>query len=76
MPERRYVKLSYDMLVYYDRLGYKNWVTDVRLNLYTNGFGYLWEAQKNFNRKYFLSEYEQRLKGPICTIMETKMFRI
>ena len=29
MPEHRYVKLSYDMLVYYDRLGYKNWVNNV-----------------------------------------------
>ena len=62
VPGHRYVRLSYDMLVYYDRLRYKNWMTDVRLNLYTNGFGYIWETQRNFNHKLFLSEYEQRLK--------------
>lgn len=62
MPGHRYVKLCYDMLVYYDTIGHKNWVSDVKLNLYSNGFGYIWESQDNFDHKLFILEYEQRLK--------------
>ena len=34
LPKSRYVKLCYNMLLYYDKLGYCNWVTLVRTNLY------------------------------------------
>jgi len=50
------------MLMHYDRLGYTNWVTYLRTNLYENGFGYIWESQYVPNHHLFLSEYIQRLK--------------
>ena len=58
----RFIKLSYDMLKMYDDLGYVNWVTEIRLNLYKNGFGYIWEAQSVTDKKSFLSKYTQRLR--------------
>ena len=60
--ENRYIKLCYNMLLYYDRLGYRNWVTEVRNNLYRNGFGYIWEAQFVENQQLFINAYVQRLK--------------
>jgi hypothetical protein len=62
LPRDRYTRLCYEMLMYYDSIGYKNWVTDIRLNLYKNGFGYVWEAQVVANPKLFIVQYEQRLK--------------
>ena len=62
LPMNRYTRLCYDMLKLYDTLGYTNWVTSVRTNLYTNGFGYIWENQTEINDKLFLFEYVQRLK--------------
>jgi len=50
------------MLMYYDSLGYCNWVTDVRNALYSNGFGYVWEAQAVVNEKLFLECYVRELK--------------
>jgi hypothetical protein len=50
------------MLVYFDNLGYHNWASDVRQNLYENGFGYVWEAQNVVNPKMFLIQYVQKLK--------------
>ena len=61
MPTDRYVRLCYEMLRHYDRLGYKNWVTDLRHNLYNNGFGYVWEAQGVASSTLFVYEYIQRL---------------
>ena len=58
----RFIKLSYEMLKTYDDLGYFNWATQIRLNLYKNGFGYVWEAQSVPDKKLFLREYTQRLK--------------
>lgn len=46
----RYVKLCFD------RLGYVNWVTLVRQNLYENSFDYVWEAQFIENQTQFLRE--------------------
>ena len=62
LPRDSYTRLCYEMLLYYDRIGYKNWVTNVRCNLYTNGFGYIWEAQNVVNPKLFLLQYVQKLK--------------
>jgi hypothetical protein len=50
------------MLLHYDSLGYSNWVTSVKRNLYRNGFGYIWEAQSVENSVLFLHQYSQRLK--------------
>ena len=62
MPRTRYVKLCYEMLLHLDNLGYSNWVTAVRLNLSSNGYGYIWENQHVDNEKNFLYHYTQRLK--------------
>jgi len=50
------------MLVCYDRSGCHNWATDVRVNLYSNGFGYVWEAQYVDNEHLFLTQYLQCIK--------------
>ena len=52
------------MLKLYDSIGYTNWVTSIRTNLYLNGFGYIWENQSNINENLFLTQYTQRLKDP------------
>ena len=62
MPRTRYVKLCYEMLLHLDNLGYSNWVTAVRLNLSSNGYGYIWKNQHVDNEKVFLYHYTQRLK--------------
>ena len=53
MPRTRYVKLCYEMLLHLDNLGYSNWVTAVRLNLSSNGYGYIWENQHVDNENVF-----------------------
>ena len=63
LPNNRYVKLCYNMLKYYDSIGHKNWVTNIRNVLYTNGFGYIWEIQNNdIDSILFLANFEKRLK--------------
>ena len=56
MSGHRYVKLCYDMLAHSDNLGYNNWVSDVRVHLYQNGFGYIWETWEDF--KFYLNMYK------------------
>ena len=62
LPKSRFVKLCYNMLLHYDKLGYSNWVTLVRTNLYSNGFGHVWEQQHIENEKLFIYKYNQRLR--------------
>ena len=62
MPSDKYVKLCYEMLKIYDGLGYENWASEVRVHLFSNGFGYVWENQRVDNPKLFLVQYTQRLK--------------
>ena len=61
LPHNRYVKLCYNMLIYYDNIGYTNWVTFVRLNLYSNGLGHIWKAQCVENENPFIHNYTHRL---------------
>ena len=62
LPEYRLVKLSYEMLKHYDSVGHTNWVTYLRRNLYSNGFGYIWQSQSVENEKLFIYQYMERLK--------------
>lgn len=62
MPDNRYVKKCYEMLKFYDERGYKNWVTRLRLNLFSNGFGYIWVNQRVDDPVRFLDMYVNRLK--------------
>jgi hypothetical protein len=61
MPQTRYVKLCYDMLLTKDTLGANNWVTKLRQMLQTNGFGYIWASQKCENENYFIALFSQRM---------------
>ena len=72
MSGHRYVKICYDMLVHYDNIGYNNWVSDIRVHLYQNGFGYIWERREDFNHKLFLLEYVQRLKDHYIQLWKSK----
>lgn len=62
MNNDRYVKKCYFLLKNMDENGHKNWVTTLRLNLFKNGFGYIWEQQMIENPTLFLNEYVNRLK--------------
>ena len=53
LPNHRYPELCYEMLKFYVSNGYKNWVTDIRNNLYMNGYSYIWEAQSANNERLF-----------------------
>jgi len=51
------------MLVHYDILGYNTWVSDVRVHLYQNGFGYIyiWETREEFNHNlFYLNMYKDQ----------------
>ena len=50
------------MLKFYDEHGFKNWVTSLRLNLFRNGFGYIWKNQRVHDPVTFLNLYVNRLK--------------
>ena len=62
LPDDRYCKMCYNMLLHFHNRGHNNWVTSVRNNLYTNGFGYVWESQGAINQKLFILQYVQKLK--------------
>lgn len=62
LPKDRYIRLCYEMLLHYDQLGYRNWVSCIRVNLYKHGFGYIWESQSVPNPKTFVIQYVQTLK--------------
>lgn len=74
MSTDRYVKKCYLMLKRLDELGYKNWVTSLRLNLYMNGFGYEWDRQSVQNPNLFISEYVKRLKDQYLQIWSNEYF--
>ena len=61
LPSNRLVRLSYEMLLYFDDIGHTNWVTYVRKHLYLNGFGYVWNNQYVENSNAFLTIYTQRI---------------
>ena len=61
MGEWRIPKKAYIMLKTLDERDKKTWVTNIRLCLYENGFGYVWESQGVGNTKMFLRTFKQRL---------------
>lgn len=62
MQDHRLVKKCYLMLVHMEELGYTNWVSDIKILLTRNGFGYVWHEQYIANDKLFLHAFTQRLK--------------
>ena len=63
LPRTRLVRLCYEMLLYFDEIGHVNWVSHVRNNLFSNGFGYVWLQQSVGNESMFLTQYVERLKN-------------
>ena len=62
MDDSRYVRKCYNMLKVLDDYGKTNWVSNVRLLLQSNGFGYVWTNQSVTNPHSFISVFTQRLK--------------
>ena len=62
MHNNRHVRLCYEMLRFYDNLGFYNWVSDVRTCLYSNGFVYIWESQHVDNKSLLITNFVQRPK--------------
>ena len=63
LPNTRLVKVCYKMMMHYDNIGHTNWVTFLKNNLLSNGFGYIWHQQYVENEKLFLYQYTERLKN-------------
>ena len=61
MPENRYPKQCYEMLLKHDVAGRKNWVTHLRTLLCTHGFGYVWEMQTSIDTPAFMKTFKTRL---------------
>ena len=62
MGPERYVKTCYIMLVNDDKHGRKNWVSELRVILFENGFVYVLNNQCVLNENSFLTIFERRLK--------------
>ena len=64
MPDYRFVKKCYNMLLLAVVNGKSNWVSKVKTILYSFGFGYIWERQHNLcNIDKFISEFVFRLRA-------------
>ena len=61
MPDGRYPKQCYKMLLKHDLAGRKNWVTHLRILLCTHGFGYVWEMQATIDTASFIKTFKNRL---------------
>ena len=61
MDNSRLPRKAYDSLYALDSRGKETWVTNIRLCLTQNGFGYAWLNQGVGNAKKFLSELKGRL---------------
>ena len=61
MEMSRIPKKAYDMLLNLDMKGKKNWVTDIRICLFENGFGEVWLNQGVGNIYRFIKVFRQRL---------------
>ena len=68
LPQSRYCRQAYDMLLKLNENGCSNWVTEVKNILCANGFGIVWIMQSVGCEKIFLSEFKERLKN--CYVQE------
>ena len=62
MPDERYVKKCYAMLLNMPNNSYFNWAKEMENLLCQNGFGYVWYNQLVDNENMFLKLFTQRLK--------------
>ena len=63
MPDTRYPKACYNMLLSLDQVGRNTWAGSVRQLLCTYGFQDVWEAQSVENINVFLREFTNRVKS-------------
>ena len=56
------LKSCYDMLLNYDLAGRKNWASEVKLLLYSYGFGYIWEEQHVDDHRAFIKIFRERMR--------------
>lgn len=61
MGSDRYPRQCYNMLKLLDDNGRKNWASNVRMLLFSYGFGYIWLAQDVGDINYFLNVFKQRI---------------
>ena len=61
MSPERLARQAYDMLFKMDENGTRNWVTDVRMLLCANGFGYVWLFKSVGNLTSFYKMFKERL---------------
>ena len=61
MSNDRHVKKCYDMLLYFDTLGYNNWASVVKHILAINGFMYIWNDQNVENEAAFMRAFDERI---------------
>jgi hypothetical protein len=70
MPNTRYPKACYKMLLNLDRQGRVTWASHVRNLLCKYDFGEVWEAQGVENWSLFLKEFTQRVQQKYCADWE------
>ena len=73
MDDSRYVRKCYNTLKVLDDYGKTNWVSNVRLLLQSNGFGYVWTNQSVTNPHSFISVFTQRLKDQFIQTWNTEV---
>ena len=61
MNSNRLPRRAYNMLIKLDERDKNTWATEIRLLLYTHGFGFVWENQGVQSIVGFLKEFKQRL---------------
>ena len=61
MNDDRYPKSCYKMLKALDDVGRKKWASNIRILLFTYGFGYIWIAQDVGDIAMFISQFKLRL---------------
>jgi len=62
LPDTRYVKKCYNMMLMDDAQGFVNWVTSIRLCLQRYGFGVVWQNQMVTSDPLFLKQFTNRIK--------------
>ena len=66
MEDERLPHKAYKMLLLLHDSGKDCWATNIRSELYRNGFGLVWENQSVGNINWFLRVYKQRLIDSFC----------
>lgn len=55
------------MMIFFDSIRHRNWVSEDCINSHSNGFDYIWKTPRAF-----LSEYVERLKNQLIQMWRTR----